>query len=130
MRLVLRRCWQIVSERTGYPVDMLEPDLDLEADLSIDSIKRIEIVGELAERLGLGAGGGARRRAAVEAAGRGQDATRASSSGLERSSIERQAAADPRSADRSGVGRTRHRRVPRPGTGGSCTAAGSYRRRG
>ncbi|MCB0970630.1 MAG: acyltransferase domain-containing protein, partial [Acidimicrobiales bacterium] len=44
----------IVSERTGYPVEMLDPDLDLEADLSIDSIKRIEIVGELAERIGLG----------------------------------------------------------------------------
>jgi len=43
----------IVSERTGYPVEMLDPDLDLEADLSIDSIKRIEIVGELAERIGL-----------------------------------------------------------------------------
>ncbi|MBE7324084.1 acyltransferase domain-containing protein, partial [Nocardioides sp. Y6] len=45
---------EVVSERTGYPVDMLEPDLDLEADLSIDSIKRIEIVGELATRVGLG----------------------------------------------------------------------------
>ncbi|MCB0964151.1 MAG: acyltransferase domain-containing protein, partial [Acidimicrobiales bacterium] len=44
----------IVSERTGYPIEMLDPDLDLEADLSIDSIKRIEIVGELAERIGLG----------------------------------------------------------------------------
>ncbi|WP_110181359.1 type I polyketide synthase [Nocardioides solisilvae] len=44
----------VVSDRTGYPVDMLDPDLDLEADLSIDSIKRIEIVGELAERVGLG----------------------------------------------------------------------------
>ncbi|WP_224766252.1 type I polyketide synthase [Nocardioides campestrisoli] len=44
----------VVSDRTGYPVEMLDPDLDLEADLSIDSIKRIEIVGELAERLGLG----------------------------------------------------------------------------
>lgn len=43
----------VVSERTGYPVEMLDPDLDLEADLSIDSIKRIEIVGELAERIGL-----------------------------------------------------------------------------
>ncbi len=43
----------IVSERTGYPVDMLDPELDLEADLSIDSIKRIEIMGELAERIGL-----------------------------------------------------------------------------
>jgi NAD(P)-dependent dehydrogenase (short-subunit alcohol dehydrogenase family) len=43
----------IVSERTGYPSDTLGLDLDLEADLSIDSIKRIEIIGELAQRLGL-----------------------------------------------------------------------------
>ncbi len=42
----------IVSERTGYPIEMLDLDLDLEADLSIDSIKRIEILGALAERLG------------------------------------------------------------------------------
>ncbi|HRI53789.1 MAG TPA: acyltransferase domain-containing protein, partial [Pseudomonadota bacterium] len=35
---------QIVSERTGYPIEMLDPDLDLEADLGIDSIKRIEIL--------------------------------------------------------------------------------------
>jgi NAD(P)-dependent dehydrogenase (short-subunit alcohol dehydrogenase family)/acyl carrier protein len=35
----------IVSERTGYPPDMLNLDLDLEADLGIDSIKRIEILG-------------------------------------------------------------------------------------
>ncbi|MGW0875534.1 SDR family oxidoreductase [Streptomyces sp. NPDC002740] len=47
---------EIISERTGYPVDMIEPDLDLEADLSIDSIKRAEIAGELAKRLGAGAG--------------------------------------------------------------------------
>ncbi|MEU4871999.1 SDR family oxidoreductase [Streptomyces sp. NPDC021608] len=46
---------EIISERTGYPVDMIEPDLDLEADLSIDSIKRAEIAGELARRLGAGA---------------------------------------------------------------------------
>ncbi|SMB25365.1 conserved protein of unknown function [Sterolibacterium denitrificans] len=43
----------IVSERTGYPVDMLDPELDLEGDLSIDSIKRVEIMGELSERMGL-----------------------------------------------------------------------------
>jgi 3-oxoacyl-(acyl-carrier-protein) synthase/malonyl CoA-acyl carrier protein transacylase/NAD(P)-dependent dehydrogenase (short-subunit alcohol dehydrogenase family) len=43
-----------VSERTGYPVDMLEPGLDLEADLGIDSIKRLEIAGELAEQIGFG----------------------------------------------------------------------------
>jgi acyl transferase domain-containing protein/NAD(P)-dependent dehydrogenase (short-subunit alcohol dehydrogenase family)/NAD(P)H-dependent flavin oxidoreductase YrpB (nitropropane dioxygenase family) len=43
----------VVSERTGYPLDMLDPELDLEADLSIDSIKRIEIIGELVDRVGL-----------------------------------------------------------------------------
>jgi acyl transferase domain-containing protein/NAD(P)H-dependent flavin oxidoreductase YrpB (nitropropane dioxygenase family)/NAD(P)-dependent dehydrogenase (short-subunit alcohol dehydrogenase family) len=43
----------LVSERTGYPVDMLEADLDLEADLSIDSIKRTELIGLLTDRLEL-----------------------------------------------------------------------------
>ncbi len=33
----------LVSERTGYPVDMLEPSMDLETDLGIDSIKRVEV---------------------------------------------------------------------------------------
>ena len=50
---LLQAVQAIVSERTGYPIEMLDPDLDLEADLSIDSIKRIEIVGELAEKIGL-----------------------------------------------------------------------------
>ncbi|MFJ5035670.1 SDR family NAD(P)-dependent oxidoreductase [Streptomyces sp. NPDC088560] len=43
----------VISERTGYPEELIEPDLDLEADLSIDSIKRAEVVGEVAARLGL-----------------------------------------------------------------------------
>lgn len=42
----------IVSSRTGYPVEMLDLDLDLEADLSIDSIKRMEIVSALRAELG------------------------------------------------------------------------------
>ncbi len=37
----------IVSEKTGYPADMLELDMDMEADLGIDSIKRVEILGAL-----------------------------------------------------------------------------------
>ncbi len=37
----------IVSEKTGYPVEMLDLSLDLEADLGIDSIKRVEIMGAL-----------------------------------------------------------------------------------
>src|SRR5262249_27585658 len=42
-----------VSERTGYPSHMLDPKLDLEADLGIDSIKRIEIVGAVRDKLRL-----------------------------------------------------------------------------
>ncbi|GHD61663.1 hypothetical protein GCM10010317_055770 [Streptomyces mirabilis] len=54
---VLSVVLEVIGERTGYPVDMIEPDLDLEADLSVDSIKRAEIAGELATRLGLTATG-------------------------------------------------------------------------
>ncbi|MBK8898366.1 MAG: SDR family NAD(P)-dependent oxidoreductase [Candidatus Competibacteraceae bacterium] len=36
---------KIVSERTGYPEDMVALDQDIEADLGIDSIKRVEILG-------------------------------------------------------------------------------------
>ncbi|MCF6158426.1 MAG: SDR family oxidoreductase [wastewater metagenome] len=38
---------QVVSERTGYPQEVLGLDLDIEADLGIDSIKRVEILGAL-----------------------------------------------------------------------------------
>jgi acyl carrier protein len=41
----------IVAEKTGYPNDMLELNMDLEADLGIDSIKRVEILGALQEKL-------------------------------------------------------------------------------
>jgi len=41
---------EIVSEKTGYPVEMLDLTLDMEADLGIDSIKRIEILGTFQER--------------------------------------------------------------------------------
>ena len=37
----------IVSECTGYPVDMLEPNQEIEADLGIDSIKRMQVMEEL-----------------------------------------------------------------------------------
>jgi acyl transferase domain-containing protein/NAD(P)H-dependent flavin oxidoreductase YrpB (nitropropane dioxygenase family) len=47
----------VIGERTGYPTDMIEPDLDLEADLSVDSIKRTEIAGELLTRFGLAGAG-------------------------------------------------------------------------
>jgi acyl transferase domain-containing protein/NAD(P)-dependent dehydrogenase (short-subunit alcohol dehydrogenase family) len=34
---------EIVAEKTGYPKDMLELDLDLEADLGIDTVKQAEM---------------------------------------------------------------------------------------
>ena len=40
---------KITSEKTGYPVEMLELDMDMEADLGIDSIKRVEILGGMQE---------------------------------------------------------------------------------
>ena len=39
----------IVSDKTGYPVEMLDLSMDIEADLGIDSIKRVEILGGLLE---------------------------------------------------------------------------------
>ncbi|MEJ8634735.1 SDR family NAD(P)-dependent oxidoreductase [Streptomyces sp. MS2.AVA.5] len=43
---------EVVGQKTGYPADMLELDMDIEADLGIDSIKRVEIMGVLQERFG------------------------------------------------------------------------------
>ena len=50
---VLGSVLAVISDRTGFPPDMLAGDLDLEADLSIDSIKRTEIAGTLLSKLGL-----------------------------------------------------------------------------
>lgn len=40
----------VVGEKTGYPVDMLGLDMELEAELGIDSIKQVEILSALQER--------------------------------------------------------------------------------
>jgi acyl transferase domain-containing protein/3-hydroxymyristoyl/3-hydroxydecanoyl-(acyl carrier protein) dehydratase/NAD(P)-dependent dehydrogenase (short-subunit alcohol dehydrogenase family) len=40
-----------VSRLTGFPVEMLEPDMDIESDLGIDSIKKVEIISELEKQL-------------------------------------------------------------------------------
>ncbi|MEM6998674.1 MAG: SDR family NAD(P)-dependent oxidoreductase [Pseudomonadota bacterium] len=42
---------EIVSEKTGYPIDMLELDMNLDSDLGIDSIKRVEILSALQEAM-------------------------------------------------------------------------------
>ncbi|MGP3689527.1 SDR family NAD(P)-dependent oxidoreductase [Streptomyces sp. IBSNAI002] len=63
---VMEAVLEIVHTRTGYPRDMLDPALDLEADLSIDSIKRVEIIGALADRIGLPQDPGGSAESAVE----------------------------------------------------------------
>ena len=42
---------EVVSQLTGYPVEMLALDMDIEADLGIDSIKRVEILATLEEKM-------------------------------------------------------------------------------
>ncbi len=41
---------EIVAELTGYPTEMVNLDMDMEADLGIDSIKRVEILATLEQR--------------------------------------------------------------------------------
>ena len=40
----------LVSEKVGYPEDMLELDLDMEADLGIDTVKQAELIGMIREK--------------------------------------------------------------------------------
>jgi acyl transferase domain-containing protein/NADP-dependent 3-hydroxy acid dehydrogenase YdfG len=47
----------VVAERTGYPVEMLNVDMELDTDLGIDSIKKVEILSVVRERVGDVAGG-------------------------------------------------------------------------
>ena len=42
---------EVVADKTGYPVDMLSMDMSLDTDLGIDSIKRVEILSALQEKL-------------------------------------------------------------------------------
>ncbi len=42
---------EVVAEKTGYPVEMLSLEMSMESDLGIDSIKRVEILSALQERL-------------------------------------------------------------------------------
>ncbi len=50
---VLETVTGIVAEMTGYPADLLDPDLDLEADLGVDTVKQAEVFAAVRERWGL-----------------------------------------------------------------------------
>jgi malonyl CoA-acyl carrier protein transacylase len=43
----------LVSEKTGYPVEMLDLDLDLEADLGVDTVKQAELFAAVRENYGI-----------------------------------------------------------------------------
>jgi 3-oxoacyl-(acyl-carrier-protein) synthase/NAD(P)-dependent dehydrogenase (short-subunit alcohol dehydrogenase family)/acyl carrier protein len=43
----------VVSAKTGYPVEMLDLDLDLEADLGVDTVKQAEIFAAIRESFGI-----------------------------------------------------------------------------
>ncbi len=49
----LDRVVQSIARTTRYPVDLLTPSADLENDLGIDSVKRLEIVVGLSDEFGL-----------------------------------------------------------------------------
>jgi len=51
MDLLAKTLLEVVSEKTGYLADMLELSMDMEADLGIDSIKRVEILNGMQEKL-------------------------------------------------------------------------------
>ena len=42
-----------ICEVTGYPAEVISPDLDLEADLGIDSVKQMQALGTVAEQIGV-----------------------------------------------------------------------------
>ena len=44
---------EVIAEKTGYDVDMVEQDASLEDDLGIDSIKRIELLAAIQDILGV-----------------------------------------------------------------------------
>jgi 3-oxoacyl-(acyl-carrier-protein) synthase/NAD(P)-dependent dehydrogenase (short-subunit alcohol dehydrogenase family)/acyl carrier protein len=50
---VKERVLALVVEKTGYPVDMLDLDLDLEADLGIDTVKQAEVFASIREAYGI-----------------------------------------------------------------------------
>ncbi|MFO8050855.1 MAG: beta-ketoacyl synthase N-terminal-like domain-containing protein, partial [Thermoplasmatota archaeon] len=51
--MVKEKVLEIVAEKTGYPADMLEMDLDLEADLGIDTVKQVELFAAAREDFNL-----------------------------------------------------------------------------
>ena len=45
------RVRSLIADKTGYPPEMLEDDMDLEGELGVDSIKQVEILSALREAM-------------------------------------------------------------------------------
>ena len=43
----------VVAEQTGYPTELLDMELDLEADLGIDTVKQAEVFASIREQYGI-----------------------------------------------------------------------------
>ena len=49
----MARVVSLVAEQTGYPAELLDLDLDLEADLGIDTVKQAELFAQIRETYGI-----------------------------------------------------------------------------
>ena len=50
---ITRHIISLVSEKTGYPIEMLDPELDLEADLGVDTVKQAELFATIRQHYGI-----------------------------------------------------------------------------
>ena len=49
----MEKVLSVVADKTGYPPDMLDPELDMEADLGIDTVKQAEVFASIRETFGI-----------------------------------------------------------------------------
>merc|ERR1712195_308033 len=49
--MATRVVMEVLAAKTGYDTEMIEDDMELETELGIDSIKRVEILSEVQSRL-------------------------------------------------------------------------------
>jgi len=50
---VVAKVLEVVADKTGYPPEMLDLDLDLEADLGVDTVKQAEVFATIREHFGI-----------------------------------------------------------------------------
>ena len=60
MHEIRKQIMKIVGEKTGYPEDLIEFDLDMESDLGIDTVKQAEMFGMIRDTFGIPAEEGIR----------------------------------------------------------------------